>query len=636
MKGGRTIQNNSNTLATSLRNYLIEEKKHSAQEERLANKTWGMGLEHETQFFYTPIAYDSKYPENEIVVMVTEVPAAELLKYGDLKESDIDFLDYIDFERTGRYCAGEEVLELLTFKYGGKLKPLKMPEFITRNPFSNLKKQQTIYNYVSQLLENERKYKEILKNIPYVDKFLDKNGLDMNQYPFGMASNIRVRKDYTSESPELESKHYQDYTGSYHFTVTLPFEEKESYTKKDEKEFVDKHYNFGAMFQWIEPLLLAAYFSCDQKAVGTNEKRIRGSFRVARVGWGNFAGSDMRKKTGKVGVGRYADVEPYWRDNLKFHESELLKPCRIPHKEEDQAISSFSSNIRTFGPDPNKPGDPKARISGAKMTIPNGMEIRIFDHFPTENLLSLLQIIILIAANSETVKVKDYVYQDKEWIDTMHKIMLEGWKAEVSSIFLKKLETVFDITTEPKSMMAYDVLVDVTLRLFEKNKNSDIVYLMYGERLLPEIPMINRFSWEMGFMLKLFEDKNTFNSYLKFVDALTGFKKVSDFQKCVTKYFGKVWTDNWIDILHFMKGKKLINLINNEEDYEINPKFLIKFITKEAVKNEIIIQLNIVYFLNGGDGIIKNKSDFFSYNQVKLRYKDFINIDNPIFKKRKS
>jgi len=633
-KGGRTQNvnyvNNDSPTAISLRELLEQKKKHTLQEKKLENMTWGMGLEHETHYFYTPTTPRSVYPVKEIVVLASQLPAQYLLEYYDLKEYEKDMLEKIDYEQTGRKCGGKVVLDVLEFQYGGNKEVLRMPEFITEKPFSTLKDKKTILNYCRQLLEKENEYDKLLSRIPSLSNFLEKYNLSINQYPFGMCSDVRIRKDYDSEYPNLEKKVYQDYTGSYHFTITLPFEKKEKYTDKDEKEFVDRHYNFGAMFQWIEPLLLAAYFSCDQKAVGTKEKRIRGSFRVARVGWGNFAGSDMSKKDADVGTGRYATVRPYWRNGFKFHESDLTKSCNVPMRQEDQCVSSFSSNIRTFGPDPSKPDDPKARISGAKMTIPNGMEIRIFDHFNTQNLLSLLQIIILVAANSDTVKVKDYVYEDEDWKKTIQKIMLEGWKAEISPLFINKLEKVMGVKIEPKTMRAFDVLENLVLQLFEKNKNSDIVYLMYNPQMnLPIIPQINKFSWDFAFMLKVVSDEKVFKNYLKFIEFIIEKKKVSDFKKGVTKCFGKNWSSNWYDLLYFMKDKMLINLIKNEEEYEIIPKNLKLFLSKSAFVDEIIIQLNLNSIFFNKNKILSNNK-YYSNKMIRERYKNFYNKDEMI------
>ena len=636
-KGGRAEQkeeynNNENSkknrnseLGISLRNLIAEQKKYSAKELKLKKMMWGMGLEHEVQYFYLPIhrETDKKYPASEIVLFKSKNPAFSLSKTSKIiTESEKELLDAIDYERTGRKCMGKIILERI---------PAFMPEFITKNPFSDIEEPKTIENYYNQLMEKEDKFEKIMEKDPTVYNFIN-NKFKLVQYPFGMCSNIRLRKNYMSDSYELRDKIYRDYVGSFHYTITLPFEKKESYTEKDQEKFRDMHYNFGAMFQWIEPLLLAAYFSCDQEAMGTKKKRIRGSFRVARVGWGNFAGSDMRKKN--TGVGRYADVLPYWRKNFQFDESEIVDQCMPPNPEleEKQAVSSFSSNIRTFGPtNPTNPNNPRNRISGAKMVIPNGVEIRIFDHFPTIHLLSLLRIIILIAANSMTINVKDFVYEDKEWITTLQQIMLHGWKYSVSDLFIQKIKNVFALqNVKIKSSRAFDVLCGLVDSLYEKNKDSDIVFMMYGTLQKPFIPMINKYSWDFAFMLKLLKDKDLYKRYLLFVDKIIDETDVSVFKKRVVEVFGDNWKNNADDILWFMEGKKLLSLEKDDKNYTINKKFMREFLTLDNIKTEVKILLsNNLHFDN------KNidKNNYFSKNSIQKRYKNIYNFSNISTKK---
>ena len=636
-KGGRAEQkeeynNNENSkknrnseLGISLRNLIAEQKKYSAKELKLKKMMWGMGLEHEVQYFYLPIhrETDKKYPASEIVLFKSKNPAFSLSKTSKIiTESEKELLDAIDYERTGRKCMGKIILERI---------PAFMPEFITKNPFSDIEEPKTIENYYNQLMEKEDKFEKIMEKDPTVYNFIN-NKFKLVQYPFGMCSNIRLRKNYMSDSYELRDKIYRDYVGSFHYTITLPFEKKESYTEKDQEKFRDMHYNFGAMFQWIEPLLLAAYFSCDQEAMGTKKKRIRGSFRVARVGWGNFAGSDMRKKN--TGVGRYADVLPYWRKNFQFDESEIVDQCMPPNPEleEKQAVSSFSSNIRTFGPtNPTNPNNPRNRISGAKMVIPNGVEIRIFDHFPTIHLLSLLRIIILIAANSMTINVKDFVYEDKEWITTLQQIMLHGWKYSVSDLFIQKIKNVFALqNVKIKSSRAFDVLCGLVDSLYEKNKDSDIVFMMYGTLQKPFIPMINKYSWDFAFMLKLLKDKDLYKRYLLFVDKIIDETDVSVFKKRVVEVFGDNWKNNADDILWFMEGKKLLSLEKDDKNYTIDKKFMRDFLTLDNIKAEVKILLsNNLHFDN------KNidKNNYFSKNSIQKRYKNIYNFSNISTKK---
>ena len=628
-KGGRAEQkedNNNNedsrknrnsNVGISLRNIIAEQKKYSVKELRLKNMTWGMGLEHEVQYFYLPTSAetDKKYPASEIVLFKSLKPAQNLPKTSKIiTESEKNLLSTVVYEKTGRKCMGKVILERI---------PAFMPEFITGDPFSSMEDPKTIENYYLQLMEKEAIFEKIMDKDPAVYNFI-KGKFKLIQYPFGMCSGIRMRKNYKGDSPELRDKIYRDYVGSFHYTITLPFEKKETYTEKDQEKFRNMHYNFGAMFQWIEPLLLAAYFSCDQEAMGTKKKKIRGSFRVARVGWGNFAGSDMRKKT--TGVGRYADILPYWRKNFQFDESEIVDQCmpRNPGLEEDQAVSSFSSNIRTFGPPtPNKP---KNRVSGAKMTIPNGVEIRIFDHFPTIYLLSLLQIIILIAANSATTTVKDFVYEDKEWITTLQQIMLQGWKYNVSDLFIQKIKNVLGLqVVKFKSRRAYDVLCGLVDALYEKNKDSDIVFMMYGALKKPFIPSINKYSWDFAFMLRLLKDKDLYKKYLIFIDKIIDESDVNVFKKKVVEVFGDDWKNNADDILWFLEGKHLLSLEKNETKYSINKKLMREFLTPE----NIALEVKIILAPNSRklDSNI-NKNSFFSKNNIKKRFKNLFNHGN--------
>jgi len=608
-------RNNRNTnLAVPITKILSASKKYSAREKKLKNMKWGMGLEHEVQYFYVPINENTnkKYPLNEVVLFNSLEPLVRLLNESKLiTESDRYLLTKLDYEKTGRTCHGKTILEKT---------PIAMPEFITEKPFSDLSNPRNITNYYNELKEKEYRFEKIMRKDPIVNNFIDKNFL-LIQYPFGMCSNIRIRKDYNGINYELDKKHYKDYCGSFHYTITLPFE------GNDEEKFRNMHYNFGAMFQWIEPLLLAAYFSSDQDALGTTKKRIRGSFRVARVGWGNFAGSDMRKKT--TGVGRYADVLPHWRKDFEFNESDIVDECIKPNPKlkELQAVSSFSSNIRTFGP--TDPNNPRNRISGAPMKIPNGMEIRIFDHFPTANLLSLLQIIILIAANSMTTTVKDFVYEDKEWINTLQKIMLYGWKYEVSPLFIKKIENIYNINSiKIKSYRAYDVLVAVVDELFNKNKDSDIVYMMYGKVTKPTIPQINKYSWDFAFMLKIVGDKKIYQKYLLFIEKMIENNEVKVFKELVVKIFGNEWNNNAEDILWFFVGKKLLKLNKEETKYMIDKQLLKGFLKLDDINVEIFTQLNIEKFFNHEK--INNKLDknldFLKKDNVLDRFKNYLDL----------
>jgi len=621
-KGGTTL---TQEYGVQLSDVIDRQKKYSMRENKLRNMKWGMGVEHEAQYFYFPFLKNKNL--NEIVVFNSEEPTKYLDKSSNTLEGAKDLLSKIAWEETGRKCRKKVVLQKLMYQGEG----FTMPEFITENPFSTIKNKKTVENYYIQLLEKETKFVELMVNVPYVYKFLLKNNLSIRQYPFGMASWIKVRKNYQSDSLELEDKVYQDYCGSFHFTITLPFEKKKKYTKKDELQFAKEHYNFGAMLQWIEPLLVAAFFSTDQRAVGTLEKRIKGSFRVARVGWGNFAGSDMRKP--QKGVGRYADVKPYWRKDFDFYQSDITMLCYPPNYKlkngEDEfgnprtmqsynGVSTFSSNIRTFGPSTI---DPSARISGETMKIPNGIEIRIFDHFHTINLLPLLKIIILVAANSKRTEVNKFVYQDEDWIKMLQDIMLHGWKVKVEQSFLNKLEEVYKLKLKPKTMKAWDVLDDMVDKLYEENKNSDVVFMMYGDEEpdRPFLPQINRYSWELAFMLKLVSNKNDYKNFLLFLEDIKNYRTTKELRELVVKHFGKKWINNRRDVMYFLENKEIIKLSMNEKNYKINNKIIKEYFSFET----LLLEISYIF----------DPRTLFLNKKYKKRFKNIFNFDSSIYNK---
>ena len=112
------------------------------------------------------------------------------------------------------------------------------------------------------------------------------------------------------------------------------------------------------------------------------------------TGWGNLAGSDIRKLSKGKGIGRYANIESEWRDKLKFKDSNALMNCDdIVRIDEPGAVGILSSNIRTFGYDYSNSctGRECPKVSGAPMERPNGIELRIFDNFNSKHIKDLLR-----------------------------------------------------------------------------------------------------------------------------------------------------------------------------------------------------------------------------------------------------
>ena len=574
---------NNRGSSTIAKNIINESKNQRIK--RLRKFKWGMGLEHEMQLFHRP-KYDEKKKITDAIMFNPKDYIREVLATDKVDHRERKFLESLPFEPTGRICNGKVVLEPT---------PVPMPEFITENPFSSLETgKRPIESFVEELKDKEEIFNKVLHMNPKAIKLIEKYG-PLSQYPYGMTSYFKYATKsgstgYTfKKTSSGKDKILSDYLGSYHLTLTLPFTEKTSL-----KEFTRRHQNFANQIQWIEPLLVVAFFSCDQNAVGTSEKRIKGSYRVARIGWGNFAGSDVRKFN--KGIGRYANVKSFWRKGFEFFDSNKVKYCEKLSdklkKKEPGAVSGYSSNFRTFGS--NDPERPWHRESGIGITKPNGVELRIFDHFNSNYLNELCRLVIYVAENSRTTKAKDYVYNNKYWIEALRRIMLEGWKAELPPQYINLIRKNLGISINTKSLLAYDVLYTINEELFKKNKDGDWSFLLLrdgGYKDAPKLPHINRNSWEMAFMMKLNNNDKLIVSFNKLLSEINGKTiDVKKFKEVFYKYFDeKDWKRDVIDVIYYIESIDFVKL-SFTIDGQINKIIVGNKIEKINNFNELIIR----------------------------------------------
>ncbi len=538
----------------------------------IINIDWGFGIEHEMQIYHQPIIEGDKKIQ-DFILFDSKSAVERLLKaYNDfevdLTLDQVDYLKNMTFESSGRFCNGKWVV---------KEAPYLMPEFITYKPFCSMRKKRNIFNLTKNIIELKNNFLELLMKDKVTQQLVKKYG-DLVQYPYGMTR-------YMSVPTKIVGSNYQfkltdkrrpivrtDYTGSFHITFTLPYTED-----KTEKKFIEEHQNFGNQIQWLEPLMLVGFFSGDESAVGSKEKRVRGSYRVLNIGWGNLAGSDVRL-FGTKGIGRYAKTPNYWREGLNLFETEKLKPCipASPSALKELGISSLSSDLRTFGS--RDPLRPQHRESGLPMNKPNGIEIRIFDNFDNIYMYNLTSFIALIAENSRVTKTKGYVYQDKDWIESLHQIMKDGYKAVLSIEYIKKLRNKLGLKIKTTSLIAQDIWDTIYQEIYEKNKNGEWSKIFFGislgkkelENIMKlEPPMINKKSWEFAFYIKCNRDPNllhTFNQLSVFLNQSLKTKTSITFfemEKYISQILGKNWKQHTDDLLYWYENKEFIKLNKN-------------------------------------------------------------------------
>jgi hypothetical protein len=588
--------------------------------ENLKKYEWGLGLEHETQMFL----YDNeKYKYLHVIPNLEK----EIIKY-DLQKKETNWgkelQTDIPLEKTGRMCQGKLVLEKT---------PINMPEFITREPMSNMKMKSKIFenryktgmDYFYNLYREEEQFltENVKDKVSQLKKTIDSQnnteGTTIIEYPFGMCKYIRTIKKILPNKLLLSKKVYKDYVGSFHITITLPYKKnkKGKYTKKEEEEFILNHQKMANCIQWLEPLLLTAYFSVDQDAMGKKEDKIKGSFRVMKAGWGNFGGSDVRRFN--EGIGRYANIPSYWRENLNYKETKLMENlCGTapPPEGETGAISRMAGDFRTFGnTDPKRPWH---RTSGAPMNIPNGIEIRIFDHFPTFYLYSLIKLIVYIAENSRKCDFNMFVYKDKDWIENLGNIMKNGWKTELTNNYIEKLRNVLKLEIKTNNRQAYKIFEIICKELYNKNKNGDWVILMLNDKTEIEIPKLNRESWEYAFNLELIKNKKLLEKSNNLLKLIKTGDNIEKYKEKFEKIFESKWYDDYLDILYYFESYKLIKIKNNNIIF-INKKLNIDY-------------LNIINYslLLPSLFIIFDPDTIFKYINTLLKK----NIKNKIYKER--
>tara|TARA_B110000037_G_C17117470_1_gene504315 strand:- start:2110 stop:3990 length:1881 start_codon:yes stop_codon:yes gene_type:complete len=575
---------------------------------------WGLGLEHEMHIFHTPkgknikdfILFDSESAQKRIeediasgkIKLINNKKEYILNKNGINtlkrlpKENEIYIEDYIyfksvPFEKTGRKCNGKYVIKPV---------PFMMPEFIIDHPICNLGSGRDIFNMSLELIKNKRTYLDILCKNKITKRQIKKYG-ELCELPFSMTSYLKYPEDANSTNYKFKKdKNKKDiireeYTGSYHVSMTLPHIP----VKTKLKDFINMHKNFANQLQWLEPLLLSAFFSCDQRAPGSIKKRVRGSFRVLIIGWGNLAGSDVRKFG--EGIGRYCNVPIKWRNGLKLHDVDKLKPCLkpSPYAKKEGARSTLSSDFRTIG---EIDEDDKKQV--AKMTVGKGIEFRIFDQFNDIYIPDLVKFIVLVAENSRLHETKKYVYDDKEWKGAVHNIMENGWCAILDKKYISKMRKMLGLKIKTTSQIAFEVLQCINDELFEKHNKGMYPLIMNSSTALlkgsslnnkpfsvntydfnsnniskPKLPMINFYSWGMGFMLKLNRNNKLMESFNKLIEKIPLNKIISfiEFEKILFKCFNKrYWKKDSFNIIYFMRmcitlpnGDLIIDVEDNKD-----------------------------------------------------------------------
>jgi hypothetical protein len=240
------------------------------------------------------------------------------------------------------------------------------------------------------------------------------------------------------------------------------------------------------------------------------------------------------------------------------------------------------------------------------MTKPNGVEFRIFDHFPDIYIDNLVFFISLVAENSRITQTKGYVYQNKIWIRELHNIMKNGYKAKISSNYIKLLRDKLGLKINTTSIIAIDIFKTIYKELFDKNIDGEwssvfncldnkkkIFKKSLEEDIINKIPDINKNGWQFSFALKLNSNKNLLKKFNLVTMFLNKNKEINykDFKDKVLKIFGNKWKNDVEDIAYFYESLSDILI------YFKNSYFKLLKDNYGSIK-KIIIKNNIPMFKN--------------------------------------
>lgn len=537
---------------------------------------WAMGIEQEGTYVLNPLDTHKDWKTSFQKIYIPDYwKIHQWVNESEERKKTYPFLAKDDtIESSGRFCGkyvvyGDPIDSLLEISTRQAYGTRSMLPYVTSDI---LWYPHRIQSQQLQLIEEvNRLYKEY-------PLFLQKKKIyhSIIPYPYGMTDR---QVPATSLFEGTKQTKYTNYTGSYHITITLPF----IYHRITINEYREMYKRFINHIQWVEPLMLGLYSSCDIRGIGTGERLPRSSYRVMMTGWGNPAGSDIRKIND--GYTRYAAVPLYWREGLSFPGLEKLerecgedikKKWKSFAEQHPEAISGYGTDIRTFWRS-GLPGEiPK---DGTPIDKLFGVEIRIFDYFPARYLVSLCRFIIYLAENGRKREVKKVVYEDPGWIGAMHSIMKHGWRAELPEEYITSLEDVIGHKLTPRPTKVADLWKVLLNVLHKHNKDGFYVKEMLKQNLNGEgeeadeqpklvFHNVNRESWEFGFLFRLIDSDELVEQLREWLQSLPKKKSLSleEVEKHLFKKLPKkLWKNDSLDIIYFFAHRNVLRIKENKK-----------------------------------------------------------------------
>jgi len=233
------------------------------------------------------------------------------------------------------------------------------------------------------------------------------------------------------------------------------------------------------MVQWIEPLFLAVFGASDSEAVCDQGEFVEGSFRTMSSGWGIPGTTDVRT-FGDVGTGRFSHTGFDWLLEMITPSSSGILGCESEGMGADiRTISSSSPRDLPTCQCPVEDGDDDESSLSRPSDLPSmnvgeGIEIRVFDNFPAENMKTVYRVVALVAEASRVHHAAEYIYDSLSWRNAAQAAMREGWNAILGAEYVADLERNLnvDLSLLQGNTQAFQVFRELSDQLFNTHKNG--------------------------------------------------------------------------------------------------------------------------------------------------------------------
>ena len=328
--------------------------------------------------------------------------------------------------------------------------------------------------------------------------------------------------------------------------------QNEIYLKYTTSNYHKLHHEWAVSIQWLLPLLMSTFSSCDPFSIGDNNTLTELSFRIFISGYNFVNLTDLKKYY--LPTNRYIE---HYREN-----SRLKK----------KVDAKFNYN---FNDELNSSRGTEFRVENKGFNF--GFELRVFDNFNIEYVGYLIEFLFLLADHIHTIQpdgttigmVPENPFNNKKYDEDIIKILAQGWNTpmphEYMDALLRNLK--FDISVDilhrhsrnGASSYTYDVINVIYDLLQDKFINFETgkgigkysQYVIDGGERPYKLPNINRHSWT-----------NAFHNLYWEVTPHTKFRK--DIEIIVEK-------------IHLNKKKTHIDFLRKELKSVLRPQYKFKF-----------------------------------------------------------